>query len=364
MIESLKLRIRADVPIAVCLSGGVDSSALASILVKHFNYKTKTFSIIDEDERYDESINIKHTLSDLKCENISINLDKKNFLDNLKKQIFYHDAPVATISYHVHSLLANSINDNGFKVAISGTAADELYTGYYDHYLQHLHSCRDLDSFNENLNAWETHVKNNIRNSNFKSPNLYTINPNNRDHIFDGRKEIQNFLVNESKFNFFEENYDKDILTNRRLNELFYEITPLILNQEDLNCMQYSVENRSPFLDTNLFNFMFSIPNEFLIKNGFAKYILRESLSGILNNAVRSDRKKKGFNASINTLVDFKNKDTIEYLMNDQSQIFELIDRKKIQNLFKKNETPNHLSKFLFSFISSKIFLDQNNNLE
>ena len=57
--------------------------------------------------------------------------------------------------------------------------------------------------------------------------------------------------------------------------------------------MQYSVENRSPFLDTNLFNFMFSIPNEFLIKNGFAKYILRESLSGILNNAVRSDRKKK-----------------------------------------------------------------------
>ena len=56
---------------------GVDSSALASILVKHFNYKTKTFSIIDEDERYDESINIKHTPSDLKCENISINLDKK-----------------------------------------------------------------------------------------------------------------------------------------------------------------------------------------------------------------------------------------------------------------------------------------------
>ena len=116
--------------------------------------------------------------------------------------------------------------------------------------IQHLHSCRDLNSYKD-LKAWETHVKKNIRNSNFKNPNLYTINPDYRDHIFDGKK-IQNFLVNESKFNFFEENYDKDILTNRRLNELFRS-TPLILNQEDLNCMQYSVENRSPFLDTNYF---------------------------------------------------------------------------------------------------------------
>ena len=215
---------------------------------------------------------------------------RPNFwLKNLTK---YHDGPIATLSYYIHSFLSENISKNDYRVAISGTGAAELFTGYYDHYLQHLHSCRDLNSYNENLKAWETHVKKNIRNSNFKNPNLYTINPDYRDHIFDGRKEIQNFLVNESKFNFFEENYDKDILTNRRLNELFYEITPLILNQEDLNCMQYSVENRSPFLDTNLFNFMFSIPNEFLIKNGFAKYILRESLSGILNNAVRSYRKK------------------------------------------------------------------------
>ena len=63
--------------------------------------------------------------------------------------------------------------------------------------------------------------------------------------------------------------------------------------------MKYSVENRSPFLDTQLVNFMFSVPNNYLIKNGYAKYILRESFNGYLNDKVRLDRVKKGFNASV-----------------------------------------------------------------
>lgn len=359
--KSIKLRIRSDVPIAICLSGGVDSSGLASILAKEFNYKTKSFSIIDQDDRYDESSNIKKTLEDTKIENISILLEKKNFLKNLQDQIAYHNAPVATISYHVHSLLAQSMNKNGFKVAICGTAADEIYTGYYDHFLQHLQSCKNTKFFEENLFNWKKYIKKFIRNSVFLNHNLYIDNPNYRDHIYDGRAQINNYLNNENKLSFFEEDYDDDLLTNRRLNEIFKENTPLILNQEDLNFMKYSIENRSPYLDTNLFNFIFSLPNEYLIKNGYGKYILRQSLKGTLNDTVRLDRKKKGFNASINTLVDFKDKETREFLLDKKSRIFDFVNRDKISNIFESNKTSNLISKFLFSFISCKMFLDLQN---
>ena len=46
----------------------------------------------------------------------------------------YHDGPIATLSYYIHSFLSENISKNNYKVAISGTGADELFTGYYDHF--------------------------------------------------------------------------------------------------------------------------------------------------------------------------------------------------------------------------------------
>tara|TARA_E500000178_G_C17020121_1_gene755085 strand:+ start:1107 stop:2948 length:1842 start_codon:yes stop_codon:yes gene_type:complete len=361
LFKSLRLRLRSDVPIAICLSGGVDSSGLASVLVKEFDFKTKTFSIIDTDDRYNESKNIDYTIKDLNCENIKISLNKNLFLDQLIDQIKYHDAPVATISYFVHSLLTKSISENGFKVAISGTAADEIYSGYYDHFLQHLKSCKDSNQDYElNLKYWKKYICKNIRNENLKKGDLYIKNSNFRDHIYDGRNDIKEFIIQKDYLEFEEEDYNDNLFTNRRLNELFHEITPLILNHEDLNSMRYSLENRSPYLDTDLINFMFSVPNNYLIRNGYGKYILRETFSGYLNEKVRLDRVKKGFNASINSLINFKDKNNLDFLLDKNSKIFEFVRRDKIKKLFTNNKTPNHLSKFLFAFISSKIFLDIN----
>lgn len=361
LFKSIKIRSRSDVPIALNLSGGVDSSGLASVLTKKFNIKIKTFSIIDEDVRYNESKNIDLILRDLKCENVKIFLKKENFFNQLSDLIKYHNAPVATISNYAHSLLAKEISKNGYKVSISGTAADEIYSGYYDHFLLHLKTCKDnKKNFKENFVNWKTYISEFIRNKNLMKYDLYIKNPNFRSHIYDGRNDFKKYLSNPSLLKFKEINYSKELFKNRRFNELFNEITPLTLNQEDLNCMKYSVENRSPYLDTNLVNFMFSVPNNFLIKNGYAKYILRESLKDFLNEEVRLDRIKKGFNGSINSLVNFHDKKTLEFLLDPKSQIYELINRKEIIRLFKYKETPNHLSKFLFSFISCKLFLDNN----
>ena len=93
-----------DVPLAFCLSGGVDSSSLASIAKKYFNHEVITFSIIDNDKRYNELDNITETIKELDCEHFLIELDYNHILPKLEKLVKYHDAPISTISYLIHSL--------------------------------------------------------------------------------------------------------------------------------------------------------------------------------------------------------------------------------------------------------------------
>jgi len=359
LIETVRLRMRSDVPTAFCLSGGVDSTGLASIAVKKLNHKIKTFSIIDTDERYNELENIEHVVNDLDSNHEIIELSKKNFLSNMESLVQYHEGPVATISQYAHSLLMESINKHGYKVAISGTGADELFTGYYDHFLLHLRETKNKESYSKNVSDWKKFIFNSIRNPILKDPDLYVRNSNFRDHIYDNNQTYKKYLVNPYPNNFEEVFYSESLLSNRRLNELFHEITPLMLNNQDLSAMKYSVEDRSPYLDKKLFDFCYSIPPEFLIQKGQGKYILRESLKGILNEKIRLDREKKGFNASINSLINFEDKKVRDFLLNPSSPIFELIKKEKIEELFINKFTHNYQGKFIFSFISAKIFLDQ-----
>jgi len=361
LIDSMKIRLRADVPLAFCLSGGVDSASLVSIAAKVFNYDVSSFSIIDSDERYNEEDNIRATIEDTGCKHTLIELSHDNSLDRLQKLIAYHDAPVATITYFVHSMLSEQIQKNGFKVAFSGTSADELFTGYYDHFLLHLHEMKDHLNYQTYLADWQKNIGKFVRNPILKNPHLYDENPDYREHVFDNSTEFTGYLLNGFNEKFTEDKYSDSLLRNRMLNELFHEATPVVLHEDDLNSMFYSIENRSPFLDSNLFKFAYSIPSEHLIHDGFGKYVLREAMSGILNDKVRLDRRKKGFNASINSLFNLQNKDTRDYFLDPSASIFEIVDHESVRKVFEMNPAPNEYSKFIFSFMNARIFLDQHN---
>lgn len=358
LFESVRIRLRADVPLAFCLSGGVDSSALTSIAAKKFGCDVATFSIIDTDERYNEYDNIKATVDDLGCKNHVIHLKPEPTLDRLEQIIGYHDAPIATVTYYIHSYLSEAIAKHGSRVVFSGTAADELFTGYYDHFNLHLYEVRNHPEYKKYLKDWEEHTGRWVRNPYLKNPELYFKNPKFNDHIYLNNDEFAAFLTVDFKEKYFDENYTDSPLRNRMMNELFHEVTPVVLHEDDLNSMKFSLENRSPYLDSRLFEFAYSIPPEHLMQEGFAKYLLRESVKGVLNDKVRLDRQKKGFNASITSVLDFNSTRVRERLLDD-GPVFRFFKRERVEELLSQPVFSDSYNKFFFNFINTKLFLEQ-----
>ncbi len=357
--KSLKLRLRSDVPVAFNLSGGIDSGSLVSMARKFYSSDLHTFSVIDDDPRYDESKNIEIIVNKFNTKHTNINI--KNYLDfnSLNNLIKNHDQPVSTINYFAHSVLQSKISESGFKVSISGTAADEIFAGYWDHHLFYLYDNIDSDNYDLSLSNWKKYILPNIENPLLKDPKLFSKKgPNFRDHIYLNSNIYSSFFNEPFSENLIDENFTSlGLLKNRMMNELLYEITPVCLQNEDLNSMNYSVENRSPFLDTELINFAFSIPNNFYIQNSFSKFILREAMKNSLDDNIRLDRRKRGFNASISSL--FNNNDQIQDFVNSNSDIYQILNKDKIKSYIDKNNFyENSDKKFIFNFINCKLFID------
>jgi asparagine synthase (glutamine-hydrolysing) len=359
LIRSVELRLRADVPLAFCMSGGVDSNSLISIAKRVYNYDVHGFTIVNTDARYEEQDMVECAVKELGIRHTPIPVDTGDFLNKLRTLVRYHDAPVYTITYYAHWLLAESIHDHGYRISVSGTAADELFTGYYDHHLAYLYEvCNDPAIHSASLQAWKEHIKPIVRNPFLGDPDLFVKNPEFRDHIFLDAEGFASYLVESWNEPFSEQEYTSSLLRNRMLNELFHEAVPVILHEDDLNSMYYSVENRSPFLDRDLFEFANSIPSRHLIQEGRAKSVLRAAMRGIVPDAIVENRRKVGFNVPIFSFLDMKEKKVRDELMKD-SPVFEHIRRDKIENLISKADLPNSESKFLFYFLNTKLFLEE-----
>ncbi len=361
--RALGLRLRADVPVAFCLSGGIDSTLLSCTAAKVFGQKLHAFSIIDQDSRYDERDNIDLVVDDLDIQNHQVLLGSDDFLDRMETLVCAHDAPIATISYYVHSFLSEAISAKGFKVAMSGTGADELFSGYYDHYNFWLAEHVTPDNQRQLVSDWSESFGSHVRNPILKNPLVFLGSPDERGHIYLDRDVFAGLMVEPFERDFAESRYSSNILRNRMLNELFEEIVPVILEEDDLNSMQWSVENRSPFLDRELAELAYSIPNSHLIRDGYSKWLLRSAGAGVVPDGVRLDKRKRGFNASIDTLLDRSDPHTIEWLL-QPGEIFDYVRRDLLEQFLTNEMTQNSYSKFLFSFVSARLFLDKVRSFE
>ena len=246
---------------------------------------------------------------------------------------------------------------DGIKVSISGSAADEIYSGYIDHFNQYLYQIKSNQALlSKTKSDWHRYFQKFIQNKNLRKYDLYFKNKNFREHIYD--KYPNEIFVNQNKSKFYEKNFSKDLLRNRMMNELYHETVPVLLHEDDLNSMNFSIENRTPYLDSKIYDFIQTIPTKHLIKNGYLKSILRDSLNKITPNFIIKNRQKIGFNASIYDYINIRSK-SFKSIIESKSKIFNIINRKKFYEFILKNKTPEN-SKLIFRFLSAKFFLDQN----
>ncbi|PCI97413.1 MAG: asparagine synthase (glutamine-hydrolyzing) [Alphaproteobacteria bacterium] len=359
MIEAVRIRMRADIPIAFCMSGGIDSNSLISIAKRILNYDVHGFTILNTDNRYDEQDMIDISVSQLGVKNHGYAIPSDDFIPNMQALVKYHSSPVSTISFYLNWFLQSKISEEGYHVSVSGTAADEIFSGYFDHQLLYMYDIKnDAAQLTESVENWRRDIGPIVRNPFLQDPYAFIHNPFLRKHPY-LKNDVYSTYLQQPWSEPFHEIYFRDgLLQNRMMNEIFHETTPVFMHQDDLNAMYHSVENRSPFLDRKLFEFAHSIPAQHLIKDGKAKMVLREAMRGIVPDPILDNKTKVGFNAPIHDLLDVDNKEVQDYLFAD-SPIWDVVKKGPIEEMVFNKNSPNSDSKFIFSFLGSKMFLEE-----
>jgi asparagine synthase (glutamine-hydrolysing) len=356
--EAVRIRLRSDVPLAFCMSGGIDSNSLISTARHRFGCDVHGFTVVNTDARYEEMVLVEEAVRSQGLRHTAVPLSARDFIPQLSELVRAHDAPIYTISYYVHWQLMCAVAAAGCKVSFSGTGADELFTGYYDHHNLYLAEvARDPALHAASLAAWREHVAPIVRNPHLSDPDLFVKQRDFRAHIYLNSEQFSGWLREPWNEPFAELAWDASNLRNRMLNELFAEAVPVILHEDDLNAMYFSIENRSPFLDRRLFEVACSIPPQHLLREGRAKAVLRDAMRGLVPDSILDSHRKVGFNAPVLELLDTRDPQVREWLL-EPGPVYDLVRRESIEQIVARDTLPNSFSKFLFSFVGVKAFLE------
>lgn len=288
--DSVRLRLRSDVPIGFASSGGLDSS---SILYSGYHLlhasgikpDISTFSAVFPGMDGDESEFIKIIENDLKLKsNYTIPLGQFN-IDDFETLIDHQEFPVQSTSYYAEWCVFHLVNHFQVKVLLVGQGGDEILAGYHHHFYRY---CRQLILEGKIL----TYLSQIKKFAEIKGVQLNTLHRKIIDEVKlsvkfkTGLKEIGNSL--NAKWN------KADKLTELLKMDLQEFTLPTYLRSGDRSSMAFSLEVRHPFLDYRLVDFCFSLSDEYKIHNGWQKWILREAMTE-MPKSISFRKDKKGF---------------------------------------------------------------------
>jgi len=298
--ESVEMRLRSDVKVGTCLSGGLDSSTIAAIASKKYFEKTnEKFIAIHAksiEKETDESFFAKEVS---KYCNLDLNIVEpscKEFIDVIDEVIYTQEEPFGSPSIFMQYYVMKKAKDIGCTVMLDGQGGDETLLGYERYYPAYLISLGFAKFFKSFFNA--------VNNSKLSKKQLiqffiYFTNPKIRLYYL----KKNNKFIKEEYFN----KINKEILeknTRSYLNifdlqyiEIFSTQLPHLLRYEDRNSMRHSIETRLPFLDYKVIETALSIKSRFKMKNGWTKFILRKVADKILPENIVWRKNKFGFEA-------------------------------------------------------------------
>lgn len=130
LLDSIRLQLRADVPVGAYLSGGLDSSAITSLVRNHTTNRLRTFSVTFEDRAYDESRQQQEVVSYLDTDHSSVNCATDEIASVFPDVIWHTETPLLRTAPAPLFLLSRLVRENGYKVVLTGEGADEILGGY------------------------------------------------------------------------------------------------------------------------------------------------------------------------------------------------------------------------------------------
>ena len=318
--ESVCLRLRSDVPVGTCLSGGLDSSGIVCLVDRinkklNNHHKHKVFVIGSINPKIDETHYAKIIIDSANAEPFFDYPDSVDLEKELETFIWHHDEPLITASMFGGWFAYKLAKNSGVKVVLDGQGSDELLAGYY--HGPHIDFLNELlisgkigefsKQFKANTDLYATgqfatlkRMAQNISKRIFHAMMPSDFRPNVYKNIKGWLKtdfvkaNISNSHALNKDFYFTRRKFSSQIKKDSYESIKFTNL-PGILRQVDRNSMAFSVEARVPFLDYRLVEFLFKLPSSLILKNGYTKYAYRHAMKGIIPEQIRLRTDKRGF---------------------------------------------------------------------
>lgn len=307
--DSLKLRLRSDVKIGSCLSGGLDSSSIVCAvndLLKETGCADaqKTVSALATGTQYDESKYINIVLSERKIDGYCVEPSPEELWDIQNKLIWHQDEPFGSTSIYAQWCVFAKAKEKNLTVMLDGQGADELLAGYqrfflpfYSQLFKRFHWAKLAEELQYTKqyygHSWKTVAKGVIKTT-FPATILNGLsNLRNNNGVMDwysidklgAKKNLPLFYGSERAQSLGE--------LSKHL--FFYNNMPMLLRYEDRNSMAHSIESRLPFLDYRLVEFAQSLPDYCKINQGKTKAVLRNAMKSVLPKQIQNRMDKIGF---------------------------------------------------------------------
>lgn len=346
LLQSVKARMKADVPVASYLSGGVDSSLIVAMANSLTDHSINTYTVQIKHHGLDESHQARDTASQVGADNKIYSVSAEDIKNSFPELIRTTEAPVLDLSCVALMKQAKSISTDGFRVVLSGEGADEWLAGYPWHKLSRFLSLTiptllslegdgtqgllnktiltlmGCDSRSQNLSS--TRIKSMI-------DNVGGVNGWILAHAFVAssvlrffNRDLKDFL--ESKDPYTEvfagtrHQFDNLGMLDRELLVSFkIQLAGMLLSSKgDRISMHSSLETRYPFLDNDLAEFLLTIPQDMKLRGFSGKYLLRKCASRWLPKSI-AWRRKAMFRAPFSSLLFTGNSCYVAQLLSAES---------------------------------------------
>jgi asparagine synthase (glutamine-hydrolysing) len=328
LLDAVRIRLRADVPVGAYLSGGLDSTTITALVKRHFNNQLRTFSVSFTDGRFDEAPFQQRAVEALHTEHQSIRCTEHHIGECFPEVIWHAEVPTLRTAPAPLFRLSRLVRENNFKVVLTGEGSDELFAGYdifkedrvrrfwarrpdstarprllgrlYPDIFNGAEGSRTgaflMNFFRKGLNHVDSPVySHQIRWDNTSQLKSF-FSPAVRE-LLNGRPSLEERHIAALPPDFMR----WDPLSRAQYTEISIFLSNYLLStQGDRMAMAHAVEGRYPFLDHRVVDLACSLPPLHRMHGLRDKFILRKSADGLIP-AELSRRPKQPYRAPIST---------------------------------------------------------------